>query len=530
MEKKKPNSLKDNAARLQEIIKILSQHKITKGLDPVKFRLIIEDLGPTFIKIGQIMSMRSDILPEEYCHELTKLRKDVKPMSFAEVKDIILMEYNRSIADVFQTIDPVPLGSASIAQVHRATLKDGTDVVVKVQRTGIYDIMARDISLLKKAISILKVTNILGNVIDLNGVLDEIWYAAQEELNFTTESNHAIEFTEANQDIVYLATPRMFPKLTTSKILVMEYIGGVPINDLDHLRENGYDLDEIANKLADNYVKQVMYDGYFHADPHPDNIRIVEGKIVYLDFGMMGRLTKRDMDLLKRCMKGILKNDIHEVESVILTMGIHDNEIDHTALYSDIELVLNKYGSLEIGSMHLGEMFTEVFGIVSKHNISMPKNITMLMRGIIVMEGVLNVLSPSISFMQVLKNRMNGEVVQNVFSANTVKSIAKKGIAFEENLIEIPVGLNTLLKMAVKGEAKFNLELTDSQNKIGKLESMLNKIIIAVLDASLIVASSFICYSQVGPKTDNIPTLGLVFLIIAAAMSIWLVVKMCKEK
>ncbi len=235
-----------NRQRLREIMAILAKYDIVKGITPVKLRLIIEDLGPTFVKLGQVLSMRQDILPAEYCHELTKLRTEVRPMDFEEVVTVIEEEYGKPLNEIFTFLDRTPLGSASIAQVHQAELKDGSSVVVKVQRPGIKDTMARDIALLERAATLLKIAGGTGNAIDFKMVLDEMWFTAQQEMDFLIEAHNADEFYELNKDIVYVTSPIIYHKHTTSKVLVMEYIAGEEIDQTDRLKELGYDLDEIA--------------------------------------------------------------------------------------------------------------------------------------------------------------------------------------------------------------------------------------------------------------------------------------------
>jgi len=264
--------------RLLQIISILKKHHLTKGIDPVKFRVILEDLGPTFVKIGQIMSSRQDMFSQRYCKELIKLRDNVAPLDIETVYNVIENEYGCNLNEIFSYFDPVPLGSASIAQVHRATLKNGKDIVVKVQRPNIYETMEQDISLIRRAVKLLKINEALGSVVDLNIVLDEFWHTAKEEMDFLNEAKYARDFAHLNSDINCIATPFIETDFTTSKILVMEYIDGLQIDQTDLLIKNGYDCKEIAAKLAENYIKQIVDDGFFHADPHPGNLRIKDGK------------------------------------------------------------------------------------------------------------------------------------------------------------------------------------------------------------------------------------------------------------
>ena len=211
--------------RLREMSAVLRKHEITRGVSPEKLRMILEDLGPTYIKIGQIMSMHSDILPKRYCEELMKLCSDVAPMPFSEVLEVVKESYGMEWDEIFQSIDETPLGSASIAQVHHGVLLDGDQVVVKVQRRGIYETMARDIALLKKAVRLLPPVSLKG-LVDLEMVLDELWSVTREEMNFLTEAANMEEFAKNNQSVSFVGVPRLYQEYTTPHVLVMEYIDG----------------------------------------------------------------------------------------------------------------------------------------------------------------------------------------------------------------------------------------------------------------------------------------------------------------
>ena len=311
----------DNRERLKEITAVLRRHQVTRGVTPEKLRAILEELGPTYVKLGQIMSLHSDVLPQRYCDELMKLTSEVTPMPFETVEEVINRSYREDWRNIFASIDRDTLGSASIAQVHRARLIDGTDVIVKVERKGIYDIMARDIGLLKRAVNILPPVGGLKNVVDLEMVLDELWSTAQEEMDFLKEAANMEEFTRNNQGVRYIRCPKLYHEYTTSRVLVMEYIGGCPVDDKETLLAEGYDLGEIGRKLVNNYIKQVMEDGFFHADPHPGNVKVMDGKIVWIDMGMMGRLSYRDRNLMAQAVRAIAVGDIAVLEATITDLG-----------------------------------------------------------------------------------------------------------------------------------------------------------------------------------------------------------------
>ena len=216
--------------RLKEMTGVLRKHNITRGVSPEKLRLILEDLGPTFIKLGQIMSMHSDILPKRYCDELMRLCSDVAPMPFSEVESVLRMAYGCPWNEIFKHIEKIPLGSASIAQVHKAVLKTGEEVVVKVQRSGIYDKMARDIGLLHRAVKLLPPVS-LKDMVDLDMVLDELWMVTREEMNFLTEAANLEEFARRNKDIAFAGVPKLYHEYTNHYVLVMEYIDGYAVDD-----------------------------------------------------------------------------------------------------------------------------------------------------------------------------------------------------------------------------------------------------------------------------------------------------------
>ncbi len=387
--------------RLKEMTGVLRKHNITRGVSPEKLRLILEDLGPTFIKLGQIMSMHSDILPKRYCDELMRLRSEVAPMSFSEVEEVLREAYGCPWKEIFKKIEELPLGSASIAQVHKAVLKDGEEVVVKIQRKGIYDKMARDIGLLHRAVKLLPPVSLKG-MVDLDMVLDELWAVTREEMNFLTEASNLEEFARRNKDIVFVGAPKMYHEYTNRYVLVMEYIDGYAVDDKENLlrdgydleevgiklidnyikqvmddgffhadpqeyidgyavddKENllrdGYDLEEVGIKLIDNYIKQVMDDGFFHADPHPGNVKIRGGKIIWIDMGMMGRLTERDRELIGNAVEGIAMSDIGMIQDAVMALGDFKEPPDQSCLYEGISNLLSQYGTADMGSIDIAK-------------------------------------------------------------------------------------------------------------------------------------------------------------------------------
>ena len=510
--------------RLGQILRILKNHKVTRGMDPVKFREILEDLGPTYVKIGQIMATRQDIFSRRYCRELEKLRSDVKPMSFDTVRAVLTEAYGPDLNQVFERIDEIPLGSASIAQVHKAWLKDGTMVVIKVQRPGIYQEMEEDIRLLRKASGILKLSDVFSSVVDVNVVLDEFLASAQQEMDFTNEARNAIRFRNEYQDCAWLDAPRVHEDLTSRKVMVMEYISGCEIDDDARLDREGYDRHEIADRLGVNYLTQITEHGFFHADPHSGNIRVRDGQIVYIDFGMMGTLTDRDRRLMKQAIKALAMRDTMKLTDTILTLGVVRRTPDYASLTQRIEEYVNLYCESSLEDIDLPAMVQDLFTICHEYGIALPKGISMLARSLMTFEGTIEVLDPSTNVMQIISRQKSSLLAGDW--GRELQHVLSRLLADAGRLLEMPVQLSDILSMVRRGQLKVNLDLQGADSTIANFDRMINRIIVCLLIVALLMSSSIICTTKMKPEFLGIPLLGFAGFFIAFCMSLWLFVKM----
>ncbi len=511
-------------SRLKEITAVFRKHNITRGVTPKKLRLIIEDLGPTFIKLGQIMSMHSDILPKRYCDELMKLRSEVTPMPFEEVIEVIEESYGRSWKRVFSEIDPIPQGSASIAQVHRAVLRTGEEVVVKVQRKGIYETMARDIALLHKAVKLLPPVSIKG-MADLDLVLDEMWSVTRDEMNFLTEASNMEEFARRNKDVNYVGTPILYQQFTTVHVLVMEYIDGCGIDDKEALLENGYDLREIGTKLVDNYIKQVMDDGFFHADPHSGNVKIREGKIIWIDMGMMGRLTEHDREVIGKAVQGIALNDVGMILNAVLAIGEFKEKPDQKQLYEGISALLTKYGNTGIGNINVAEVMSDLMDVMKDNKIKMPHGLTMLARGLTHMEGVLADIAPDINMVEIATSHMAGNLLRNFDLKKEFRSSGKSIVKSMRKALDIPSLLADMMHEYLLGQSKItlNLEVTNDLSQL--LRRLVRNIVMGLWVMALLISSSIICTTDMKPKIFGIPALGAFGYVMAFIIVMYVFIK-----
>lgn len=522
-----------SARRLKEIVAVLRDRELLQGVTPVKVRQVLEDLGPTFVKLGQIISMRPDFLPNEYQAELTRLQSEVKPMDFSVVKEIVQREYNQSWDGIFASIDEHAMGSASIAQVHRASLLNGDRVVIKVQRPGIYEVMAKDIALLKKAISILNLVRDSDGVVNLESIVDEMWEIAKQEMDFLLEADHIEEFAHLNKDDENILCPKVNRQLTTQRILVMECMDGIPLDDGEGLQAACVDMERIGRRLGINYVKQMIDDGFFHADPHPGNIWVKDGRIIWLDLGMMGRLSVRDRNSFRHAIMALVTNDVYGMKEAVLALGMPRGKVDHIQLYDDVAALMAQYGDLDFEHLKAGEVARKILMVLKSNNIAIPHGFSMFARGVMIMEGVMTRCCPQVNFSEIFAKGLRVSMEKDFSWLAELNKFKRDSYMLMKKSMQLPEQISDILKMTLSGQTKVNLDLTGSQEPLQKLDSMINKMIMAIISAALLLGSSTICTTQMEPKIMEIPLLGVLGYLAAMVLCsklLWSIIKTDRRK
>ena len=522
-----------SARRLKEIVAVLRDRELLQGVTPVKVRQVLEDLGPTFVKLGQIISMRPDFLPNEYQAELTRLQSEVKPMDFSVVKEIVQREYNQSWDGIFASIDEHAMGSASIAQVHRASLLNGDRVVIKVQRPGIYEVMAKDITLLKRAISILNLVRDSDGVVNLESIVDEMWEIAKQEMDFLLEADHIEEFAHLNKDDENILCPKVNRQLTTQRILVMECMDGIPLDDGEGLQAACVDMERIGRRLGINYVKQMIDDGFFHADPHPGNIWVKDGRIIWLDLGMMGRLSVRDRNSFRHAIMALVTNDVYGMKEAVLALGMPRGKVDHIQLYDDVAALMAQYGDLDFEHLKAGEVARKILMVLKSNNIAIPHGFSMFARGVMIMEGVMTRCCPQVNFSEIFAKGLRVSMEKDFSWLAELNKFKRDSYMLMKKSMQLPEQISDILKMTLSGQTKVNLDLTGSQEPLQKLDSMINKMIMAIISAALLLGSSTICTTQMEPKIMEIPLLGVLGYLAAMVLCsklLWSIIKTDRRK
>ena len=510
--------------RLWQIARIANQFDVVHGLTPVKMRLMLEALGPTFVKVGQILSMRSEILPQAFCDELAKLRADADPMPYQTVLETLSSEYGRPIGEIFKHIDPTPLGSASLAQVHRATLLTGEDVAVKVQRPGVRETMAQDVSIMRSIARLATRVMPSAQVVDLGGVVEELWDTFESETDFLVEARNLAEFKRFCQPYVYMDCPKPYMDLCTEHVVVMDYVEGISVSHPEQLIAAGYDLKEIGTKLVDNYATQVLDDGFFHADPHPGNIIIAGGQIVLIDLGMTGRLNAKTRSVLKQMIFAVAKQDSPALADGLLRFaGTESDASDYPALLADLDTIVAEYGTVDLKDLDLASFVTALTQLAQRHGIEVPSTVTTVARALVTLEGLLDEFIPDVNMIEIISEHIATSKPLDRAAADEVKSLGVEAHAALHGLLGALCETKVAARMLTRGQLRVNMELAGAEEPMRMLSEMVNRLTMALIVVGLYVGSSIVYFAGVPPIVFGIPVVGFMGYVVAFVLSVWIV-------
>lgn len=523
--------------RFQEIIKVFISYGFGYLLDskfnsskksPINLRMAFEELGPTFIKIGQILSTRPDLLPEEYINELIKLQDSAPEESFENIKSVFEDSINKKIYDCFLYFSKKPTASASIAQVHEAILNDGRAVIVKIQRPNIYNTMKTDIDIIKKIIKLSK-GKIDIDIVDPLAVIEELESTTEKELDFIDESKSIVKFRGNNENISPIYAPDVISSLCSEKVLTLEYINGFKINDMKMIEKEGYSNKEIAKKLALSYCKQIFDDGFFHGDPHPGNLLISNGRICFIDFGITGELDEGLKNWLNKAMIAVATGDKSKIVDFILAIGIKRGKVNKGNLYEDVSYLFTTYLNTSLKNIKIAVLLEEMFSIVKNNNIQFPKELAILFRGLVILEGVIAEVDPQLDIISVITSFVKGKNKMLLIKDINEEELVLSAYSFFRDASRIPNKAVEALSSISDGRAKINFNITDLENSVDHISNMVNRLVGALLISSLIIASSLIISNNVGPIYKGISLMGIAGYIISAIFAIFLLIAVVRD-
>ena len=525
-------SRKTRTRRLKEIYSILQKHHFLRGFSPEEFRAMLEDLGPSFVKIGQTLSTRSEILPKAYCDELKKLQMECDPLPFDQMLAALDDIYGERQGDIFDAIDPTPLGSASLAQVHKARLANGDIVAVKIQRPGVKATMALDIDIMRmvarQASRFMKDDQML----DLRDVVEELWATFLEETDFQREAANLQEFARLNKDVAFIDSPHVYPELCGEYVLVMEYIDGIPILVTDRLRAAGYDLEEISEKILDNYATQILDHGFFHADPHPGNLLIRNGKVVYIDLGIMGRLSPHDRAGFGNIIQAVGMQSATELKSALMSFAIaKDNAaIDHTRFLADLDLLLEDYGSCDVADIDIGMFLNDILMLTRSCKVTLPSSITSVSRGLVTLEGTILPFIPNENVVSIINAHIQRTKDPAEELAGAMEDLALALRSSARGSMDAAQYSGEALKMLTRGQLKVNTEVLGSEAPLSHLGKIVNRLTIGIIIAGLFIGSSMLSLSSMEPRLLGVPVLAFFGYLGAAILSLWVVVDIARKR
>jgi ubiquinone biosynthesis protein len=528
---------KNSVQRFQEIVKIMASYgfgylvdtKIKKSKSaPSNLRKAFEDLGPTFIKIGQILSTRPDILPTAYIEELAKLQDSVPSESFQAINEVFLEDFSKDIKDCFLHFDEEPLASASIAQVHRAVLKDGREVIVKIQRPHIYEKMKLDLSILSRILNLTK-ARFKEFLLDPQEALDELFTSTEKELNFENEANNIEKFFNFNKSVGFMYVPYVIREFCSKHVVTMEKIDGIKISDIQKLHTAKIDLDQLGKTLALSFFKQIFEDGFFHGDPHPGNILIKDNKICFIDFGIMGELPNSLRNALNEMVISIVFEDINKLISVLMSIGVKTGQVDRNQLYDDIDYLMANYLSTSLRSIKVSLILEDVMDVSSRNNIKMPKELTLLVKTLVIVEGVVAKIAPDINILDVAIPYVKASTKKSWLKDLSLEDLALKTFRFSKDSSRLPSKLIELSDSIIRGRAKIQFEHRNLEKPFSSLDRMINRLAATLVASSMIIASALIIDSNVGGKIYGMSTVGLIGFIVSALISLWILISIFRS-
>jgi ubiquinone biosynthesis protein len=540
-----------NLKRYREIVSVLARHGFSSFLADVQLenrislpsrllkqadnstispaehlRLALEELGPTFVKLGQILSTRPDILPLDYIKEISKLKDSVQPKPWEDIRAVLVDEMGGEPEQFFEQIDPVPLGAASLAQVHAATLKSGEEVVVKVQRPNILATIESDLEILREMASLAERTP-WGELNHPEEMVEEFAYSLHNELDYRREGRNADRFCANFEGEDHLYLPKIYWEYTTRRVLVMERMQGIKIDDIAALDAAGYDRRQAAINVADIIVKEVLQHGFFHADPHAGNYIVMPGEVIgVMDFGLVGEVTKRDRTHLTRLYVSVIALDTDSIIDELIRMGVVHSGADRSRLRRDLERLLGKYSGATLKDIHLQEILEEITTLCSRHRLSIPSNLWLLGKSLAMIEGLGLQLDPDFDFFAVSEPYVQ-ELKQQMWlpKAEWGQALLYQGADWIEFMNMLPRAGRQFLEKAERNEL-LEIGLKDSGRLLGGLSRLVNRLSLSIVIAGLVVSLAIlIAVTTAGSPLQILVAVGFVATL---SLGIWLLISIVR--
>lgn len=493
----------------------------------MRIREFLEELGPTFIKIGQMASTRPDLIPEDIIKELSSLQDEIAPIPFEDVKQIVEKELGESIDEAFEKFESEPLGVASIGQVHEAKLKNGERVAVKVQRPRVDKQVHTDLEILHELAERAEKRFDWAKQYQITDVVEEFSDAIKDELDYTTEGRNADLMAQQFEDDETIKIPKIYWDYTSKKVLTMEFVDGTKLDEIDKLKEEGIDLEWLADRVVHTMFYQIFKDGYFHADPHIGNIFAQSSdQVAWMDFGLMGRLSSKMRMHLASLVMAMVKKDSDDMIKAIFKMGIAHEDVDLHELSGDLDRFIIKYHNVPLSDMSLGQSMTDLFSIAHKHQITIPSDFTLVSKSILTLEGVVERLDPEFDIVKAAEPFGRELILEKYNPKRIAESVFDQIDEYGDVIEDMPEVVRELSNLAKQKKIPIEVSIPKAESFFSKLDTVSNRLSfsIVLLSFSLIMVG-LIIGSALGRQSSllwNIPAVEIGF-VIAVLMVTWLI-------
>ncbi len=516
---------------LSKIFRIPVRKKKREDLSaPVRVRKMLEELGPTFVKLGQILSTRPDLVPLPYIKELENLQDNTYSFPFEMISGVFLSETGKRIEDVFSDFEEIPFASASISQVHKAAYR-GKKVAVKIQKPGIEDLVQVDMAIMYDIAGLIEKFIKEAEIYRPVNIVREFEKALERELDFSLEARNIERFRKNFESEPGVLVPMVYFSVSTRRVLTLEFVGGIKINRIDELDRAGIDRKKISEIGLASFMKQIFVDGFFHADPHPANLLVTSDcRLCFIDFGIVGRISEERRLEIAGLLRGLTEGNISDVMESLESMGALKEDTDSKGFREEMEEMLDRYKDMPIKDIDVNRLIEEVFSLMRRYHIWIPSNFTLLVKTLATLEGIGLSLNPDFSLSSGIKPYLARVMFERMKINNLFKDFLSLSSAMSRIVREFPSSLDSFLKMIRKGYINIAFEHKGLHDLISTIDKASNRLSFSLIIAALIISSALIMVSGAGPFILGYPALGVVGFVVSAIFGIGLIIDIVRHR